>query len=196
MPGASLGAPAHRRLAHALDAPSSSDSKFQTANVPDVIARLAAFAKTSAGLTLSTSSRREVGPITTGVCRRNDSAMIAVPASHTTDICGYRFPVRRSLSLACPGRRRGARFDFQTTKRMCVRIPAAGSVRALLKQCPSKIRAQGMPGARRTQGRVCNTRDNNHRYTAINRHSLRDGINSLLRALSGGRAPLPPSLAR
>jgi hypothetical protein len=46
MLGASLGAPAHRRLAHALDAPSSSsDSKFQTAYLPDVIA-LAAFAKT------------------------------------------------------------------------------------------------------------------------------------------------------
>jgi hypothetical protein len=32
-----------------------------------------------------------------------------------------------------------------------------------------------------------------HRYTAINRHSLRDGFNGLFRALPGDRAFLPPS---
>jgi len=34
-----------------------------------------------------------------------------------------------------------------------------------------------------------------HRFSRINRHSLRDGFNAVLRALLGDRAFLPPSLA-
>src|SRR6266478_3934628 len=62
---------------------------------------------------------------------------------------------------------------------------------------PSKHqRAQGMPDARCTRSRLCSKKStgvSNHRYAAINRHSLRDGFNGVLRALPGDRAILPPS---
>jgi hypothetical protein len=57
-----------------------------------------------------------------------------------------------------------------------------------------------MPGARRTHSLACESekarRVSHHRYNAINRHSLRDGFNSFLRALPGDRALLPPSSRR
>jgi hypothetical protein len=45
----------------------------------------------------------------------------------------------------------------------------------------------------RVQGKKAHERSH-HRYTAISRHSLRDGFNGFLRALPGDRAFLSPSL--
>src|ERR1700722_6771956 len=63
---------------------------------------------------------------------------------------------------------------------------------------PRKLRAQGMPDARRTRSRawwVESTRVSHHRFAGITRHSLRNGFNGLFRALLGDRALLSPSPA-
>src|ERR1700675_5083423 len=83
---------------------------------------------------------------------------------------------------------------------MRVHTLAAWMTPELLRKPPSKERAQGMPGARRTHSLACESkkarRVSHHRSNAINRHSLRDGFNGLFRALPGDRALLPPSLSR
>jgi hypothetical protein len=57
-----------------------------------------------------------------------------------------------------------------------------GAIRPICAACPSKNRAQGMLGARRTHSLACESkkarRVSHHRYNAINRHSLRDGFNA------------------
>ena len=64
-------------------------------------------------------------------------------------------------------------------------------------QSPSKQRAQGKPGARRTRSPLCNVkhRGRSHRYPGTPGISLRNGFNGLFRALPGDRALLPPSSA-
>ena len=55
-----------------------------------------------------------------------------------------------------------------------------------------------MPGARCTRGRVCSvesTRVSNHRYAAINRHSLRDGFTTYV-VLSPGTGLFCPRRSR
>jgi hypothetical protein len=159
MPGASLGVPTHRRLADALNAPSS-DSKFQT-TCSDIATRLAAFAKTSAGLTLSTSPQRKPGPITTGVCRRNDSGPGIAHGRHL-----WLWVLdRHSLSLACPGRRWGL---IVRQRRGCASAFPRQDLRALLKHCPSKIRGRREYRVRVAPAVACatkSTRVSNHGHT-------------------------------
>ena len=59
-------------------------------------------------------------------------------------------------------------------------------------------RTQGMPGDGLTHGPPATRKagGSHHRFSRINRHSLRDGFNGFLRALPGDRAFLPPSPAR
>src|SRR5580704_15464875 len=56
-----------------------------------------------------------------------------------------------------------------------------------------------MPGARCTRGRVCSvesTRVSNHRYAAINRHSLRDGFTAYTCSPRGPGSFAPVTLAK
>src|SRR5712691_9440297 len=61
-----------------------------------------------------------------------------------------------------------------------------------------KQRAQGMPDARCTRGRLCSKKHRRQqpRVHRNSRHSLRNGFNGVLRALLGDHAWLPPSPAR
>jgi len=81
-----------------------------------------------------------------------------------------------------------------------IRIPAARCARAVHEpSAQKKQRAQGKPGARCTRSLACDilvsTRASHHRFTGYTQPSLRNGFNSLFRALPGDRALLPPSLA-
>jgi hypothetical protein len=72
-------------------------------------------------------------------------------------------------------------------------------VRVIQSNHPRKTkRAQGMPDARCTRGRLCRKKHRRQQpgVHRINRHSLRNGFNGFLRALSGDHAWLPPSSAR
>jgi hypothetical protein len=74
-------------------------------------------------------------------------------------------------------------------------------VRVVQESFASKMRAQGMPGARRTRSLAWGKNKN---HTSIvttvtagfTRHPLRNGFNGFLRALLGDRACLPPSPPR
>ena len=61
-----------------------------------------------------------------------------------------------------------------------------------------KQRAQGMPDARCTRGRLCSKKHRRQqpRVHRNSRHSLRNGFNGFLRALPGDHAWLPPSPVR
>src|SRR5437763_15155268 len=64
---------------------------------------------------------------------------------------------------------------------------------------PSKLRAQGKPGADCTRGLVCQTHSNRrtraYRFSRNSPAFPTQWLDSLLRALPGERAFLPPSLA-
>jgi hypothetical protein len=63
---------------------------------------------------------------------------------------------------------------------------------------PQKVRAWGMPGARRTRSLVCkveSTRVSHHGHTGSPGIPARNGFNGFLRALPGDRAFLSPSPA-
>jgi hypothetical protein len=92
------------------------------------------------------------------------------------------------------------RFNFQTAKtiQISVRDLAARSTQVIRSHSPSKTEGAGKAGCPlHPQPRVQNKKaheHSHHRFTGITRPSLRNGFNSLFRALPGDRALLPPSL--
>jgi hypothetical protein len=76
-------------------------------------------------------------------------------------------------------------------RRQNTRPRSRGAMRPRLayERCPSKQRAQGMPGARRARSLVGRKKQphqrSHHGHTGNTRHSPRNGFNKLLRALPG-----------
>src|SRR5580692_4154498 len=90
-------------------------------------------------------------------------------------------------------------FSPRDAPEFCLKVPPSSFGGSRLPQEGSNATPrgeQGMPDARRVRSacaKVESTRVSHHGHTGITRHSPRDGFNSLLRALPGDRACLPPS---